>query len=333
MRLMTALLGDFAMTETEHSADMMETATVGATSLAESAPSVRQSVSDYQPTSAHAAEEIVRFAEVAARVGGRTIWHDVSFTAQAGEFIAVLGPNGAGKSTLLKVALGLLPVAEGRVGVLGRTARRGAVGVSYLPQRRVFDADTRIRTRDLVWLGLEGTRWGTPLPGLRALWGGDRRAREVQRRVQEALDLVGASAYADRPIGEISGGEQQRALIAQALVTRPKLLLLDEPLDGLDLPNQQAVAHVIQVACRQAGVAVLLVAHDVNPILPYLDRVLYLARGQAVIGEPEHVITTETLSRLYGAHVEVLRTSDGRLIVVGQPEEEISYHAHAARSH
>jgi len=257
----------------------------------------------------------------------------MSFEARAGEFIAVLGPNGAGKSALLKVALGLLPVEAGRVSVLGRPARRGAADISYLPQRRVFDAGVRIRARDLVWLGLEGTRWGTPLPGLRRLWGGDKRARDVKRRVQQALDLVGATAYADRPIGEISGGEQQRALIAQALVTQPRLLLLDEPLDGLDLPNQQAVARVIQRACREAGVAVLLVAHDVNPILPYVDRVLYLARGQGVIGEPEQIITTETLSRLYDTHVEVLRASDGRLIVAGQPEEEISYHAHGASSH
>jgi zinc/manganese transport system ATP-binding protein len=280
-----------------------------------------------------ASQIVLRFEHAGARVGGRSIWRDLTFAARAGEFIAVLGPNGAGKSTLLKVALGLLPVAEGRVTVRGRPARRGAPDVSYLPQRRVFDASARIRVRDLVWLGLEGTHWGVPLPGLRALWGGDKRAREVRRRVDEALDLVGATAYADRPIGEISGGEQQRALIAQALVTQPRLLLLDEPLDGLDLPNQQAVARVIQRACREAGVAVLLVAHDVNPILPYLDRALYLARGQGVIGDPAQIITTETLSRLYDTRVEVLRAGDGRLIVVGQPEEEISYHAHGASAH
>ena len=276
---------------------------------------------------------VLGFERAGARVGGRAIWRDLSFEAHAGEFIAVLGPNGAGKSTLLKVALGLLPINEGRVSVLGRPVRRGAADISYLPQRRVFDSGVRIRARDLVWLGLEGNRWGMPLPGLRRLWGGDKRARAVKRRVQEALDLVGATGYADRPIGELSGGEQQRVLIAQALVTQPLLLLLDEPLDGLDLPNQQAVARVIQRACREADVAVLLVAHDVNPILPYLDRVLYLARGQGIIGAPEQIITTEILSRLYDAHVEVLRASDGRLIVAGQPEEEISYHARTVGSH
>ena len=289
---------------------------------------------DAAPNQGNESQHVVLgFEHAGARVGGRANWRDLSFEARASEFIAVLGPNGAGKSTLLKVALGLLPVDEGRVTVLGRPARRGAADISYLPQRRVFDPGVRIRARDLVWLGLEGNRWGMPLPGLRKLWGGDKRARDVKRRVQEALDLVGATGYADRPIGELSGGEQQRVLIAQALVTQPRLLLLDEPLDGLDLPNQQAVARVIQRACREAGVAVLLVAHDVNPILPYLDRVLYLARGQGVIGEPEQVITTETLSRLYDAHVEVLRASDGRLIVAGQPEEEISYHARTLGSH
>jgi len=317
----------------EHPTGLAAKATSGATVPPAEAPVAWESEGNYGSAAQRATDEVIRFDNVGARLGGRIIWRDLSFAARAGEFIAVLGPNGAGKSTLLKVALGLLPLAEGQVTMRGRPARRGAAEVSYLPQRRVFDASARIRARDLVWLGLEGTRWGVPLPGLRVLWGGDKRAREVKRRVEEALDLVGATAYAERPIGEISGGEQQRVLIAQALVTQPGLLLLDEPLDGLDLPNQQAVARVIQRACRESGVAVLLVAHDVNPILPYLDRVLYLARGQGVIGDPEQIITTETLSRLYDTRVEVLRASDGRLIVVGQPEEEISYHAHATDSH
>ncbi len=317
----------------EYPTGLTANVSIDTTGLSDGAPVVWDSERDLGHAAQQAQAEVLRFENAGARVGGRSIWRDLSFAARAGEFIAVLGPNGAGKSTLLKVALGLLPAAEGQVSVLGRPARRGALDVSYLPQRRVFDASARIRARDLVWLGLEGTRWGVPLPGLRALWGGEKRAREVKRRVEEALDLVGATAYADRPIGEISGGEQQRVLIAQALVTQPRLLLLDEPLDGLDLPNQQAVARVIQRACREADVAVLLVAHDVNPILPYLDRVLYLARGQGVIGDPGQIITTETLSRLYDTRVEVLRASDGRLIVVGQPEEEISYHAHATDSH
>ena len=153
-------------------------------------------------------------------------------------------------------------------------------------------------------------------------------ARAASERVWEAIEQVGASAYADRPIGECSGGEQQRLLIAQALVREPRMLLLDEPLDGLDLPNQAAVAALVQRICRAQGVTVLLVAHDANPLLPYLDRVLYLAGGHGAMGAPEEVITSETLSRLYGAPVEVLRTSDGRLVVVGQPE---AAHQHGPR--
>ena len=145
------------------------------------------------------------------------------------------------------------------------------------------------------------------------------------------VDLVGATAYAHGPIGELSGGEQQRLLIAQALVRRPPLLLLDEPLDSLDLPNQAAVAALVRRICRQEQVAVMLVAHDINPILGYLDRVVYLAGGQAVEGRPEDVISSETLSHLYGAPIEVLRASDGRLVVVGQPEAPFVHgdrHAH-----
>jgi zinc/manganese transport system ATP-binding protein len=138
--------------------------------------------------------------------------------------------------------------------------------------------------------------------------------------VREVIELVGASAYADRPIGECSGGEQQRLLIAQALVRKPRLLLLDEPLDSLDLPNQAGIAALIHRICRQEGVAVVMVAHDVNPILSYLDRVVYIVSGGAASGPAAEVITTETLTRLYGTPVEVLKAADGRLVVVGGPE-------------
>jgi zinc/manganese transport system ATP-binding protein len=235
----------------------------------------------------------------------------------------VLGPNGAGKSTLLKAILGLLPLSKGSATVLGRPAGAANTEIGYLPQRRSFDAAARIRGVDIVRLGLDGGRWGVPLPG--------RANAETRRRVSDAIELVGASAYAERPIGRLSGGEQQRLLIAQALVRRPRLLLLDEPLDSLDLPNQVAVAALVQRICRAEGVAVMLVAHDVNPILPYLDRVIYFAGQTAVEGAPREVITSETLSRLYSAPVEVLETSDGRLVVVGTPEPPAVHgdrHAH-----
>jgi zinc/manganese transport system ATP-binding protein len=259
------------------------------------------------------AADAVALERAAVRLGGRTIWQDVSLTVGRGEFVAVLGPNGAGKSTLIKAILGLLPLAAGRAAILGRQPGEARGDVGYLPQRRNFDPGTRIRGVDVVHLGLDGARWGIPLPGLPS------RARAA-RRVAETIELVGAAAYADQPIGELSGGEQQRLLIAQALVRRPDLLLLDEPLDSLDLSNQAAVAGLIRRVCQEEQVAVMLVAHDVNPILGYLDRVVYIAGGRAAEGRPDEVISTETLSRLYGAPIEVLRASDGRLVVVGQPE-------------
>jgi len=266
----------------------------------------------------------VAFDRAAARLGGRTIWSDLTLSVARGEFVAILGPNGAGKSTLIKAVLGLLPLATGRVSVLGRPPGEANHRIGYLPQRRNFDAGTRIRGVDIVKLGLDGARWGIPIPGL------PRRAREAAR-VAEVIELVGATGYARKPIGELSGGEQQRLLIAQALVRRPELLVLDEPLDSLDLPNQAAVAALVQCICRDENVAVLLVAHDINPILSYIDRVVYIAGGTAIEGSPEEVISSETLSRLYGAPIEVLRASDGRLVVVGQPEAPFVHggrHAH-----
>lgn len=273
----------------------------------------------------HVDAPAIKFEQAGVRRSGCTIWSNLELSVWRGEFIAVLGPNGAGKSTLLKAILGLLPLNEGRLTVLGAPVRRGNASIGYLPQRRTFDADIHVRGCDLVRLGLDGTRWGVPIPVLRRLWKGHLREREETRRVQQTIKLVGATAYANRPIGELSGGEQQRLLIAQALVTRPRILLLDEPLDSLDLHNQQAVTALIRRISQEHQVTVLLVAHDVNPILPYLDRVLYIARGQTAIGTPEEVITSETLSHLYDAPIDVLQTRDGRIIVAGQPD---SYHAH-----
>jgi zinc/manganese transport system ATP-binding protein len=240
--------------------------------------------------------------DAAVVLGGRTIWSNVTLDVAPGAFVAVLGPNGAGKTTLLKVALGQIPLAAGTVRAVPKTE------IGYVPQRHHGET-TRIRGIDAVRLGLDGARWGVSLP-----------SPESRRRVHEAIELVGATAYARRPLGSLSGGEQQRLLIAQALVRRPRLLMLDEPLDSLDLPSQASVAALVQRICREQGVAVLLVAHDVNPILGYLDEVVYFAGGTAVAGAPRDVITSETLTNLYRTPVEVLGASDGRLVVVGTPE-------------
>jgi len=263
----------------------------------------------------------LRAAEV--RIGGRTIWRDVRLRVERGEFVALLGENGSGKSTLLKVLLGSLRLWAGEVTVLGSQPGRDGRAIGYLPQRPASGPGDGLRGRDIVRLGLDGDRWGLPLGFGRS---GRARGRELRERVQEAIELVGAGAYADRALGECSGGEQQRLLIAQALVRRPELLLLDEPLDSLDLPNQASVAALVARICHEAGVAVLLVAHDVNPLLGYLDRVAYLAGGRAVTGSVEEVISSSTLSELYGLPVEVLRASDGRLVVVGAPEPPAHHH-------
>ena len=260
---------------------------------------------------------VITFADAAVRVGGRTLWSGVHLTVAAGEFVSVLGPNGVGKSTLVKVILGVVP-ATGGITVLGTRPGHANQRIGYLPQRRSFDPSVRVRGIDVVRLGYDGDRWGLPLPI------GGRVARRAARvRIDEVIDLVGAGAYAHRPIGQLSGGEQQRLLIAQALVRRPEILLLDEPLDSLDLPNQSAIAALIGTICRVERVAVMMVAHDVNPILAYVDRVVYIAQGGAVAGTPEQVITGATLSRLYGTPIEVLRTSDQRLVVVGGPDTPI----------
>jgi zinc/manganese transport system ATP-binding protein len=260
-------------------------------------------------------EPVIEVRNATARIGGRTLWSDVHLSVGAGEFIAVLGPNGAGKSTLVKAILGLRPVDAGEIRVLGGRPGRANQRIGYLPQRRSFDASLRVRGVDIVRLGLDGHRWGTPL---RTLLGS--RRLQIAAQIADVIELVGASEYAHRPIGELSGGEQQRLLIAQALVREPAVLLLDEPLDSLDLPNQAAVAALISKICRRRQVSVVMVAHDVNPILRYLDRVVYVAHGRVAAGVPEDVITSATLSHLYGTPVEVVRTATGQLVVVGAPE-------------
>ncbi|MEV0838659.1 metal ABC transporter ATP-binding protein [Actinocatenispora sera] len=260
---------------------------------------------------------VIEVRDAAVELAGRRVWHDVRVDVAAGEFVAILGPNGVGKSTLLKAMLGLQPLAAGQIRVLGGAPARARRAIGYLPQRRGFDASTRIRGVDLIRLGIDGQRWGLPLPG--------RRARQRKQRIAELVELVGAGRYAHRPVGALSGGEQQRILIAQALAHRPRILLLDEPLDSLDLPNQAAVAALVGRISRDQGVAVVMVAHDVNPIVAHLDRVVYLGPAGSVVGAPERVLRSESLTALYGTPVEVLRTTGGRIVVVGVPDSPVGH--------
>jgi zinc/manganese transport system ATP-binding protein len=263
----------------------------------------------------------IRGAEV--RLGERTLWTGANLSLEAGQFMAVLGPNGVGKTTLIRAILGLVPVTAGTIELLGHEPGVENHRVGYLPQRRSLDPSLRVRGVDLVRLGLDGDRWGVPLPGAARFTESGRRREEHVRRV---IDLVGAGEFAERPIGRLSGGEQQRLLIAQALVREPALLLLDEPLEGLDLTSQASTVALLARICRQQRIAVLMVAHDVNPLLPYLDLVAYIGDGAIVSGSPDEVVTSQTLSRLYRTPIDVVRRSDGRLAVLGQPE----VHAHCS---
>ncbi|WFR72380.1 metal ABC transporter ATP-binding protein [Prescottella defluvii] len=238
--------------------------------------------------------------------GDRTLWSNLNLAVQQGEFIAVLGPNGSGKTSLLKVLLGQLAPTSGTVRIAGTPAKTGNANVGYVPQQKSLDDGLPLRGRDLVGLGVDGHRWGTGLLG------------RAKRRaiVDSAIAQVGAQAYADAPIGSMSGGEQQRLRIAQALVGDPKVLLCDEPLLSLDLANQHRVSELIDRRRREHDTAVLFVTHEINPILPLVDRVLYLVDGQFKIGTPEEVMTSEVLSELYRTDVEVLHVR-GRLVVVG----------------
>jgi zinc/manganese transport system ATP-binding protein len=251
-------------------------------------------------------EPAVRFDRATLAYGGREVWRDLSLAFERGSFVAVLGPNGSGTTSLLRVVLGLAELQAGSIEVLGQPPRRGNPAIGYVPQGQVFDPDMPLRGRDLVRLGLDGHRWG--------LGRGDR---ESARRVAEAIASVEAGAYADAPIGRLSGGEQQRLRIAQALVGDPSLLLCDEPLAHLDLRHQREITDLVGGWHRRSGGTVLFVTHDVNPVLGFVDEVLFVVNGRWAAGRPDEVLTSERLSDLYGSHVDVLRVH-GRILVVGE---------------
>lgn len=235
--------------------------------------------------------------------GDRIVWSGVDLAVEAGEFVTVLGPNGSGKTSLLRAVLGQVALSRGRIEVLGHPPRRGSRSVGYVPQQRIVDPSTPVRARDLVRLGVDGDRWG---PG--------RHSRRAQ--VDELLAAVGATEYADVPVGMLSGGEQQRVRIAQALASGPAVLLCDEPLLSLDIRRQHEVTALIDATRRTTGAAVLFVTHEVNPVLPYTDRVLYLAPAGHAIGVPDEVLTSARLTALYGTPIDVIR-AQGRVLIVG----------------
>jgi len=255
-------------------------------------------------------EEVLSLDGVGVRFGARQVLDDVSFRLAAGELTGLIGSNGAGKTTLLRVILGLQRPSAGRVLVDGRPLARRERRIGYVPQKFLLDPDVPMRARDLVALGLDAQRFGVSRPS--------KTKREL---VQRMLEATGASGFADSRVGRLSGGEQQRVLIAHALISRPRLLLLDEPLANLDLRSAQETVGLLARIVREQQVAVLISAHEMNPLLPVMDRIVYLAAGRAASGRAEEVVSSEVLSRLYGQHVDVLNVHGRVLVVAGAGEE------------
>jgi zinc/manganese transport system ATP-binding protein len=253
---------------------------------------------------------------VSARLGGRTVLDEISFAIAPGQFTGLIGSNGAGKTTLFRVILGLRAgTVSGRVLVGGAPRSRRDPQIGYVPQKFALDPDVPLRARDLVALGIDGQRLGIALGRPGAGWAGARSARRA--RVDAMLASVGALGFADARVGELSGGEQQRVLIAHALISRPRLLLLDEPLANLDLRSAHEVVGLVARVAAEQQVAVLISAHEINPLLPVMDRIVYLAGGHAVHGHVDDVVRSDVLSRLYGHHVDVLHVHGRVLVVAG----------------
>ncbi len=260
----------------------------------------------------------ILLSQVSLALGGRTILSAVEIAVAEGEFIGVLGPNGAGKTTLLRAILGLVPAASGTIRVFGQPVSRGNAAVGYMPQSRAAASGARLSGRDFVASAVDGQLWGLPLSG-----------RDRRREVARVLALVGASDLARRPLAELSGGERQRLLLAQALLGRPRLLLLDEPLISLDPHHQRGVVELVRGVQQELGLTVLFSAHELNPLLGVLDRVLYLGGGHAALGPVEEVITGPVLSRLYGSPIDVVHVNGRVFVMSGAHEVERDDHRHA----
>ena len=248
--------------------------------------------------------------------GARTLWHDLSLGVRPGEFLAVLGANGSGKSSLLRAILGQQRLTSGSIRVGGQPITRGDRRVGYIPQQKLMAPGVALRGRDLVTLGLNGHRFGLPVS-----------SRAERARVDRVIASVGATRFANQPIGFLSGGEQQRLRVGQAVVGEPMLILADEPLVSLDLHHQRAVSELLDTARRSHDAAVVFVTHDINPVLGMVDRILYLAGGRFQVGTPDDVLTSEVLSDLYDTPVDVLRIG-GRVVVSGVPDSLNHGHHH-----
>lgn len=259
----------------------------------------------------------IELRHVVLTLGGRTVLADISLDIPSGTFIGVLGPNGAGKTTLMRAILGLVPPDAGTVHVLGRAATRGNPVIGYMPQVRGTSSGLRLSGWDFVASAANGHRLGLPIP-----------SKAARADIDRALDLVGAADLGRWPLAEMSGGERQRLLLAQTLIGRPQLLLLDEPLISLDPHRQQEVVELVKALQLELGITVLFSAHELNPLLNAIDQVLYLGGGQTALGAVEDVITGPVLSRLYGSEIEVLRVQGRIFVMSGSHDMERDAHLH-----
>ena len=254
-------------------------------------------------------DPIIDAKNLSVAYNGHAVWRDATFSVEKGKFIGVLGPNGAGKTTLFRLLLGLAEPTSGELRVLGEAPHRGNPRIGYVPQRHHVDQDMAVEALEIVRIGLSGNKWGMSLD--------PAKEREM---ALDALRIVGAEELAHRSLGKLSGGELQRVFLAEALVAKPDLLLLDEPLANLDIRRETSLVQLAAEVVKTQGVTVLLIAHNINPLLPVLDSVIYVAEGKVSTGTPDEIFTSEGLSNLYGTQVEVLRDSHGRVAVLGIDE-------------
>ena len=240
----------------------------------------------------------------------KRLWHELNLEVQEGEFIALIGPNGSGKSMLLKSIVGSQKLSAGKISFLSSEpgARNSALG--YIPQHRATDAGLPLRVSDCVGFGLDGHLFGLPIS-----------SASRRQKIAEALEQVDAAALAGETLGSLSGGEMQRVRVAQAIISKPRLLLADEPLSALDLNHQMKISELIDEQRRELGSAVIFVTHDLNPIIDFVDRVVYIAQGRHTIGTPDEVMRSDVLSELYGADIDVVR-NQGRVVVLGAHDHE-----------
>jgi zinc/manganese transport system ATP-binding protein len=253
-----------------------------------------------------AQSEIIDIQNVVAGYYDNIVWENANFSAGRGQFIAVIGPNGAGKTTLFRLLLGIQRPLSGFVSIFGSQPKRGNPRIGYVPQQHKIDSEMTIEALELVRLGISGKDWGLSL-----------FSNEDRKTALNSLEAVGGLKLAHRSLNGLSGGELQKIFLAEALVSNPEILLLDEPLTGLDIRAEQELLSLVDGIVRTRNVTTLIVAHDINPLLPYLNKIVYIANGKVATGTPEEVLTTESLSLLYGSQVEVLHDSKGNIAIIG----------------